>query len=103
MPFYRLPLGIVHVRGTKLPAPCAAFILIDGQDALCLAPSAFLCDGPPPAARARDYHDSGTCDRALCEAHAREIGRNRHLCPSCHQAHADSQGQRSLFTSLVQP
>ena len=30
MPFYRLKTGIVHMRGTRLPAPCNARTLIDG-------------------------------------------------------------------------
>lgn len=95
MPFYRLKTGIVHMKGTKLPEPCAARILVDGKEAPCLAPSSYLCDGRD------DRHRSGTCDAPLCPAHAREIGANRHLCPACHLSHTDSQAQRSLFTSLV--
>ncbi|UCU92655.1 hypothetical protein [Hydrogenophaga taeniospiralis] len=101
MPYYRLALGMVHMRGTRLPPPCAARILIDGQDAQCLAMSAYLCDGPPPPHRQGDYQDSGTCDAPLCEAHARQTGPNRHLCPACHQTQRDAEQQRSLFTSLV--
>ena len=101
MPFYRLKTGIVHMRGTKLPAPCAARALIDGKDQPCMAPSGFLCDGPPPPERQGDYHGTGTCDRPLCEAHARQIGPNRHLCPACHLNHRDADVQPGLFTSLV--
>lgn len=101
MPFYRLKVGIVHMKGTKLPAPCGARIQLDGKTALCLVPSTFLCDGPPPPERARDINGTGTCDQALCEAHAHEIGRNRHLCPACFRTDADAKRQRSLFTSLV--
>ncbi|MDP3887058.1 hypothetical protein [Hydrogenophaga sp.] len=89
------------MRGTRLPAPCAARILIDGQDAPCMAPSAYLCDGPPTPHRQGDYQDSGTCDAPLCEAHARQIGPNRHLCPACHLSECNTQQQRSLFTSIV--
>lgn len=95
MPFYRLKVGIVHMKGTRLPAPCAARILLDGKDAPCLAPSAYLCDG------ANNTQPSGTCDAPLCAAHAREIGPNRHLCPACHLSHCTAEAQRSLFTSLV--
>lgn len=102
MPIYRLKTGIVHMKGTKLPAPCGARVLVDGKEVICLAPSEFLCDGPPPPERVRQYHDSGTCDRALCEAHAHEIGKNRHLCPACRLAQQDAgPQQRNLFTSLV--
>lgn len=95
MPFYRLKIGIVHMRGTSLPDPCAARILINGQDDPCHAMSAYLCDG------ADNSHRSGTCDAPLCEAHARQIGPNRHLCPTCHQSGLDAQQQRSLFTQLL--
>lgn len=102
MPFYRLKTGIVHVKGTKLPAPCDARVLVEEKEVVCLAPSEFLCDGPPPPERARRHHESGTCDRALCEAHAHEIGKNRHLCPACRQDRQEAGPlQRSLFTSLV--
>lgn len=93
MPFYRLDLGMVHVKGSKLPAPCAAQVQIDGKHQVCLAPSDYLCDGPAEGRK--------TCDKPLCEAHAHEIGRNKHLCPPCHLNHLDASGQRSLFTSLI--
>lgn len=96
MPFYRLKFGIVHMKGTKLPAPCSASILIEGKDALCLAPSSFLCDGH------HNTNRSGTCDTPLCDRHATSIGPNRDLCPPCHLGHIDAKAQRSLFTSLVQ-
>ncbi len=95
MPFYRTPVGMVHMRGTRMPAPCGAQVLIDGRQTLCLVASAFLCDGDDPS------HRSGTCDAALCAAHAREILRNRHLCPACHLQHRDADPQRGLFTSIV--
>lgn len=95
MPFYRFKTGIVHVKGTRLPAPCNTRMLIDGKEQGCMAPSAYLCDGTNTANR------SGTCDAPLCEAHARQIGPNRHLCPVCHLSHCNAQQQRSLFTSIV--
>lgn len=95
MPFYRLKTGIVHVKGTRLPAPCTARVLLDGKEQGCMVPSAFLCDGLNHQTR------SGTCDEPLCEAHARQTGPNRHLCPTCHLSQRNAERQRGLFTSLV--
>lgn len=95
MSFYRLKFGIVHMKGTCLPDPCVARILVDGKQAVCMAPSAYLCDGT------NNTHRSGTCDAPLCEAHAHQIGPNRHLCPTCHQTQLNAEQQRSLFTSIV--
>lgn len=97
MPFYRLKTGIVHVKGTRLPAPCCVRFHwpSNGNEQDCMAPSAFLCDGTNNANR------SGTCDAPLCEVHARQIGPNRHLCPTCLLSHGDAERQRSLFTSIV--
>lgn len=97
MPFYRLKTGIVHVKGTRLPAPCCVRFSWpnSGKEQICMAPSAYLCDGANNASR------SGTCDAPLCEIHARQIGPNRHLCPTCHLSHRDADPQRGLFTSLV--
>lgn len=95
MPFYRLKMGIVHMKGTKLPKPCVAVIgisSIHAEETYCLAMSAYLCDGPGEPGR--------TCDKPLCEAHATRIGKNKHLCPDCRAKHAP-RGQGSLFTSLV--
>ncbi|WP_208511046.1 FAD-dependent oxidoreductase, partial [Variovorax paradoxus] len=47
--------------------------LVTGARLLCMAPSAFLCDGPGKGRR--------TCDRPLCAAHATQTGPNTHLCP----------------------
>ncbi|TAL65740.1 MAG: hypothetical protein EPN79_11200 [Burkholderiaceae bacterium] len=102
MPTYRNEaFGWIHMKGTNLPAPCGAQIWIDGKSVACAYPSEFQCDGPPPPERQGDYNDTGTCDRSLCERHAAQVGRNRHLCPSCHTARFESSGQRSLFTQLV--
>lgn len=96
MPFYRNgALGVIHMKGTKLPAPCGEQLLLDGETALCATWSEFLCDGPGA--------DRRTCDRPLCAAHATQTGPNKHLCPACRAAAADASGQRSLFTHLIQP
>lgn len=95
MPFYRLKTGIVHMRGTKLPKPCAAKFGIGDQQQYCMEISAFLCDGPTGGGH--------TCDRALCDAHAFEVGKNRHYCPECRADHIDNAAQPGLFTQLVQP
>lgn len=95
MPLYRTSFGMVHMRGSRLPAPCSARALIAGQEQVCMVASAYLCDGPGTSGQ------RSTCDAPLCEAHAREIGRNRHLCPACHLQHRDADPQRGLFTSLV--
>lgn len=98
MPWYRIPglPSAVHVKGTKLPAPCAARILIGGKDVPCMDISAFLCDGPSQAPR------TDTCDMPLCRAHATQVGPDKHLCPRCRTEAIDAAGQRGLFTSLVQ-
>ena len=93
MPFYRTDTGTMHLKGTRLPRPCAARTLIDGTEQLCARFSGFLCDGPGQG--------RPTCGAALCEAHARQVGPNRHLCPACHLNHRDADPQRGLFTSLV--
>ncbi|WP_423457999.1 hypothetical protein [Ottowia sp. VDI28] len=95
MPFYRLKTGIVHMKGSRLPSPCAARVLIDGKQQVCLAPSGYLCDGPP------QRQGASTCDQPMCEAHARQIGPNRHLCPACYLNHREADPQRGLFTSIV--
>lgn len=91
MPFYRLPNGSVyHAKGTKLPPACVAKVGIEPPaQRSCGVMSAFLCDG---------HVGSGhTCDRALCQAHAHQVGRNRHLCPEC----LSQQPQRGLFTGVL--
>lgn len=93
MPMYRTALGIVHMRGTKLPPPCQAKLWIGGKEQPCAAISAFLCDHP----------DGGghTCDKALCHAHAREVGHNRHYCPPHFADHQQANPQGGLFTGLL--
>ncbi len=95
MPFYRTPTGMVHMHGRNLPALCGARVLIAGHEQICMVASDFLCDGPDTTGQRK------TCDAPLCEAHARQIGSNQHLCPSCFLKHRDADPQRGLFTSLV--
>lgn len=95
MPTYRIPgLGHVHIRGRKLPDPCAAVVGIGERRHRCADLSAYLCDWPTGSGR--------TCDAALCEAHAWEISTNRHLCPVHHAEHVDNQAQASLFTGMLE-
>ena len=94
VPYYRTAnLGIVHMKGSKLPAPCRARVLINGHDEPCLFASEFLCDG-------KDEH-GGTCDAPMCPAHSYQMGPNKHLCPACRLHQVDESKQRSLFTSLI--
>ncbi|MCC7546163.1 MAG: hypothetical protein IT532_00185 [Burkholderiales bacterium] len=72
MPFYRINGAIVHMQGTKLPAPCGCFDP-DDDGRICLALSGYQCDYPMPG--------PGTCDRHLCTRHAHEVGPDRHYCP----------------------
>jgi hypothetical protein len=93
MPFYRINGMDVHMKGTKLPEPCGALVWNGAAKRPCRNISAFLCDFPDGAGH--------TCDRALCEAHARPVGPNRHYCQQ-HQAEAAAgEPQLGLFTSLV--
>lgn len=93
MPMYRTAIGIVHMRGTKLPKPCVGSIWLDGKETSCAAVSGFLCDHPDGGGR--------TCDRPLCNAHARQVGKNRHFCPEHFTQQEQSSGQRGLFTGLI--
>lgn len=96
MPFYRTAtLGLVHMKGNRLPAPCREQLLLDGKAVVCMFASAFLCDGPTEGHR--------TCDRPLCSAHATQTGPNKHLCPTCRTTAIDAAGPRSLFTDLITP
>lgn len=90
MPFYRINGMMVHIRGSKLPQPCAAIIkLEDGRREYCAAPSAYLCDFPNVGGGGRD------CDAPMCEEHRQNVGRNRDYC-TLHPVE-----QAGLFTGLV--
>lgn len=96
MPWYRINGMTIHMRGTKLPKPCVArvgFSPQHGEGMVCMDMSAYLCDGSSAS-------EGKTCDRPLCQAHATQIGKDKHLCPDCRVAHFANQ-QPSLFTSLV--
>ncbi len=96
MPFYKINGQPVHMRGSKLPPACVAAVglALSGQGP-CMAISGFLCDWPTAKGR--------TCDRALCDAHAQPVGKNKHYCPEHFVQHKDASRQLGLFTSLVQP
>lgn len=99
MPFYRLKTGFVHIKGTKLPPGCYASVGVQTSDdkamKACLALSGYQCDWGIGHGR--------TCDAHLCEAHALQVGKNRHYCPDHFQQHQVEAKQPGLFTSLVQP
>lgn len=79
MPCYRLPGGgFMCFRDKRAPKPCR----------VCGGYSEYLCDG----------HLGGghTCDAPLCEVHAHQVGRDRHLCPECLQRHRAETPQRDL-------
>jgi hypothetical protein len=76
MPWYRIHGLMVHMRGTKLPAPCCARETTTNPivpPRRCLAPSAYLCDWPLEGGK--------TCDAPLCSHHAAWVGPDRHYCP----------------------
>lgn len=98
MPWYRINGMTIHMRGTKLPPACVAKVGFSSQHAEathCLAVSTHLCDWPVDGGR--------TCDLPLCDAHAREVGKNRHYCPDHYAASINANLQLGLFTSLGQP
>lgn len=78
MPFYRNPLGgpgFMHVkfaRGVKAPPACCARVGIRGYESRCGVMAGNLCDWP--------VDGGGTCDAPICDAHATEVGKNRHYC-----------------------
>lgn len=81
MPFFRINGLMVHLKlggpKSKQPKPCAALLptVHEGKPATmrCCAISGFLCDWQLP--------DGGTCDKPLCEEHAQQVAKDRHLCP----------------------
>jgi hypothetical protein len=92
VPFYRAPgLGLVHMKigGKDRAPPCRAPFEWQHQGVThhhCCRPSGFACDAP--------VGDRGeTCDMPLCEDHAKQIGKDRHLCPK----HAAEAPQTELF------
>lgn len=96
MPFYRINGHTVHMRGTKLPPACLERVGFHSQAAewsVCGVMTGFQCDWPV---------GESTCDRHLCEAHAHQVGKNRHYCPDHHLQLINTQAQPGLFTSLVQ-
>lgn len=49
----------------------------------------FLCDWKV------EGNKSGTCDRAICSVHAKQVAPEKHLCPEHQRAHADWQRRRA--------
>lgn len=95
MPFYRTNVGFMHIkfsgRGPH-PKPCVAQIGIVAEGRplqRCMALTGYLCDWP--------LSDGKTCDAPLCEAHAHQVGRNRHLCQIHFKQHQAEQPQPDLF------
>jgi hypothetical protein len=75
MPFFRVNGALMHLKlsgKAKNTKACREVIDLDGKKALCLGIGAFLCD--------HRMDDGKTCDRPLCDAHAMQVGPNRHLC-----------------------
>lgn len=95
MPFYRVNGITVHMRGTKLPPACVAIVGIGDQRQRCAGISSAFCDWPTDGGRS-------LCSRALCAAHANEVGRNKHYCPEHLAEHVDNQVQPGLFTGLLE-
>lgn len=79
MPLYIIPMkdgGRAYLRGDLGPH-CAH----------CADVGTLLCDYP--------VGDGKTCDQALCEIHATELGTNLHYCPAhmeMWEAHKAKQG-----------
>lgn len=79
MPFYRFGTGFAHIRLSgkarkNPPAACAAPFELNGKVVRCCAMSSYLCDF--------ELANGKTCDAPICDEHARQIGPDRHLCPT---------------------
>jgi hypothetical protein len=92
MPWYRINGAPVHMKGTKMPAPCAAVVEIEGKFTRCAAPSAYQCDWPAGG--------GSTCDLSICGLHRTPVGPNKDYCPM-HAADAAHQAGPGLFTGLL--
>lgn len=103
MPFYIVNGMRMHIKFSgrgKPPAPCVAKVGVGDQLRRCCDISGFLCDWPAD--------DGKTCDAPLCGSHARQVGRNKHYCPThFHQAQQldpamPGAPQLNLFTGLLE-
>ena len=63
---FTLPGGVRGILCSRTPRPRCA----------CGQPATIQCDAPTKTKRR-----SGTCDRHLCAACAKEVEPDRHLCP----------------------
>lgn len=94
MPFYRMNGMMVHLKigGKKAPRACQEIIkLPDGRKEYCAQMAPYLCDWPAGGGR--------TCDRAVCEDHRTQAGKNIDYCPE--HAPDTERAQPGLFTGLI--
>jgi hypothetical protein len=93
MGWYRVNGLMVHMKigGKKTPHACQVVITLpDGRKEYCAQMAPYLCDWPDGGGR--------TCDRAVCENHRTQAGKNVDYCPE-HAADAE-RAQSGLFTGL---
>lgn len=84
MPWYRMPGGqSVHInfggKGNRTAPPACRERRPDGT--ACGWMTACQCDWKLSDVVYSETKAPATCDRHLCEAHAFEIGPDKHLCP----------------------
>ena len=94
MPFYLVNGSRVHIKFSgrgKPPAPCVAQVGLANGRRQCCDISGYLCDW--------QVSEGKTCDAPLCEAHAHQVGRNKHYCQR-HRTEAEAV-QPGLFTGLA--
>lgn len=92
MPFYQINGMPVHVNfgRRKGPAPCVAQVWVSKvSQRRCAGISAYLCDWPTG--------DGKTCDAPLCEAHAHQVGKNKHYCQGHYARHRAQNPQPDLL------
>ena len=96
MPWYRINGMAVHLKGSKLPPACRAFVVTEDGVTLqrCADLAPYLCDGP-------GISPASTCDAPMCSLHAWEVDTDKHLCPQHLEMHVHTQTQRGFFTDLA--
>lgn len=90
MPYFRINGMLMHMKlcgKAKNTKACREVIDLNGKLANCLGIGGFLCD--------HVMDDGKTCDRPLCEAHAMQVGTDKHLCPE--HAAMRTAAQPNLF------
>lgn len=92
MPWYRMPDGTpVHLnlgRGNRSAPPACRVLRLDGS--VCGWLSGYQCDWKIGVGK--------TCDRWICEAHAQQVGPDKHLCPEHQRAYRAWQAARGKAT-----